>query len=176
MTDIIKISRQLSYILRHDNKGLNMSKDGYILVSDILDKLNISMEKLDYIVENNDKKRFGYNSDKSKIRALQGHTIKVDVGLKKTVPPHYLYAGTSQENYKKIIKSGGLDKMKRLYVHLTDNIETAKDVGKRHDRKKEPVVLKIDSLKMYFDGFIFYLSDNNVWLTDNVPFKYISKI
>ena len=109
---------------------------------------------------------------KKKVRATQGHSIKVDVQLKETRPPRILYHGTTQENYHKIIKSS-LSKMRRLHVHLSDEIDVAYDVGKRYSKYKEPIILEIDSAKMYADGYKFFLSDNGVWLIDEVPSKYI---
>ena len=169
----IKISKQITYLLRHNPKGLNMDKLGYVNVLDLLNKVEITQETLDYIVDTNDKKRLAYNDNKTKIRASQGHSIKgIDVELYKSNPPHILYHGTSKENYIKIKKSG-LSKMKRLYVHLTSDINIAYETGKRYSKKEEPIILKINAKLMSFDGFIFYLSENNVWLTDNVPNKYI---
>jgi putative RNA 2'-phosphotransferase len=140
-----------------------------------LKKVGISQEDLDYIVDTNDKKRLSYNSDKTKIRASQGHSIKVDVQLKNLKPPKSLYHGTSTYNYGLITKSGGLDKMKRLHVHLTDDIMVASSVGIRYSKMNKPIILEIDSDAMYADGYNFYLSENGVWLIDNVPLKYISK-
>jgi len=173
MNEFVKIRKKISYLLRHNPEDLLMDKNGYVDVQSLLNKLNITIDDLDYIVETNDKKRLAYNEDKSKIRALQGHSIKVDVGLKEVRPPRVLYQGTSPENYQKILKSTGLEKMNRLHVHLSDETETAYNVGKRHSKREKPVILEIDSAAMYADGFKFYLSENGVWLTDSVPLKYI---
>lgn len=176
MKDYIRVGKKISYLLRHNTEDLVMDQNGYVDVASLLKKVDINQQELDYIVDTNDKKRFVYNDDKTKIRASQGHTIKVDVGLKKQRPPRTLYHGTSLESYEKIKKSGGLDKMRRLHVHLTDNEDVAYSVGKRYSKYKDPVILEIDSAAMNIDGFKFYLSDNGVWLTDNVPLKYIKKI
>lgn len=150
-----------------------MDKYGYVNTLSLLNKLNITQEELDYIVDTNDKKRLSYNEDKSMIRASQGHSIKVDVQLKKSIPPRILYHGTSFESFEKIKKSGGLNKMKRLHVHLSEDKKVAYSVGKRYSKYKEPVILEINAAAMYADGYNFYKSDNGVWLTDNVPLKYI---
>lgn len=173
MKNYIQIGKKITYLLRHNPEDLVMDKNGYVSVSSLLAKVGISQSDLDYIVNTNDKKRLAYNSDKTKIRASQGHSISVDVELKKTRPPRVLYHGTSPDSFEKIKKSGGLDKMNRLHVHLTDNEKTAYSVGKRYSKYLEPVILKIDSAAMYADGFDFYQSENGVWLTDNVPLKYI---
>jgi putative RNA 2'-phosphotransferase len=176
MKDYIRIGKKISYLLRHNPEDLVMDNKGYVNVKSLLNKVGITQEDLDHIVDTNDKKRLAYNDDKTKIRASQGHTIKVDVGLKKQRPPRKLYHGTSLDSYEKIKKSCGLSKMKRLHVHLTDDKNVAYSVGKRYSKYKDPVMLEIDSAKMYADGFDFYLSDNGVWLVDNVPFEYVKKM
>ena len=172
MKNYIQIGKTITYLLRHNPEDLMMDKNGYVSVTSLLNKVDITQSELDHIVDTNDKKRLAYNSDKTKIRASQGHSINVDVQLKSTIPPRTLYHGTTQENYEKIIKSG-LSKMKRLHVHLTDDYDIAFSVGKRYSKYKEPIILKIDSASMYSDGYKFYKSENDVWLTDNVPAKYI---
>ena len=176
MNDILqKKSRKLSYLLRHEPEDLKIDKNGYVLVIDLLKKLNMSLQDLEEIVADNDKKRFSFNNSKDMLRASQGHSINVDVGLKSVRPPRILYHGTSPSSYEKIIKSKGLDKMGRLHVHLTDDKSIAFSVGKRYSKYKSPIILEIDSKAMNADGFKFYLSENGVWLTDNVPLKYIKK-
>ena len=173
MKDYINIGKQISYLLRHNPENLVMDKYGYVDVDSLLNKVGISQKDLDYIVDTNDKKRLAYDESHKKIRASQGHTIKVDVELKLERPPKILYHGTTVENYENI-KNVGLSKMKRLYIHLTDNKDVAHSVGKRYSKQKSPIILNIDAAAMYADNIKFYLSENNVWLTDNVPAKYIS--
>ena len=172
MKDYIQVGKKITYLLRHNPEDLVMDKNGYVSVSSLLNKVHITQQELDYIVDTNDKKRLAYNVDKTLIRASQGHSIEVDVQLRATRPPRSLYHGTSAESYEKIKKTG-LSKMNRLHVHLTDNKETAYKVGKRYSKDKQPIILEIDSAAMYTDGYKFYLSENGVWLTDNVPVKYI---
>jgi putative RNA 2'-phosphotransferase len=173
MKDYIQIGKHISYLLRHNPEDLMMDKHGYVDVNSLLSKVKITQKELDHIVDTNDKKRLAYNEDKTKIRASQGHSIKVDVELKSARPPKILYHGTSPESYK-IIQKTGLSKMNRLHVHLTDKEDVAYSVGKRYSKRNSPIILKIDSAAMYADGIKFYLSENNVWLTDNVPVKYIT--
>ena len=173
MKNYIQIGKKITYLLRHNPEDLIMDKKGYVSVVALLDKIGITQEDLDYIVDTNDKKRLAYNDDKTMLRASQGHSIKVDVQLKAVRPPRILYHGTSIDSYNKIKNSGGLDKMRRLHVHLSDDEKVAYSVGKRYSKYKEPIILKIDSAAMYTDGYKFYLSENGVWLTDNIPLKYI---
>jgi len=174
MKNYIQIGKKITYLLRHNPEDLLMDKNGYVETLSLLKKVGITQEELDYIVDTNDKKRLAYNNNsKSMIRASQGHSIKVNVELKATRPPRVLYHGTSPDNYEKIIHSKGLSKMNRLHVHLTDSFEIATNIGKRYSKRNKPIILEINSAAMNTDGFKFYLSANGVWLTDNVPLKYV---
>ena len=172
MKHLINKGKEISYLLRHNPEGLIMDSDGYVNVTDLLKKTQLTKDELDWIVENNDKKRFSYSSDDQKIRASQGHSIDIDIKFKETVPPVVLFHGTTPQVIGVIMKFG-LQKMQRHHVHMTDNIKTAEAVGKRYSKKLKPIVLEINCKAMYADGFKFYLSDNGVWLTDNVPPKYL---
>ena len=130
------------------------------------------MQILEKIVNDDDKNRYSFNGDKTMIRANQGHSIPVDVELKKLNPPDILYHGTG-EKYVESIKKQGLIRKNRLYVHLSDNIEIAEKVGKRHGK---PVIYEIDCKKMIEDGIEFFKSENNVWLVESVPVKYLKKL
>lgn len=171
-----KLSVFISLILRHRPEVINISLDkyGYANVDELIKGVNNSGKKLtreilEDIVKTDNKNRYSFNEDKTKIRANQGHSINVDVGLKMAIPPEILYHGTAEKSLDYILLDG-IKKMNRLYVHLSDNLETAKKVGSRHGK---PVVLIIDAKRMVEDGYNFYLSDNKVWLTDFVPKKYI---
>lgn len=165
-------SKFLSKILRHDpgSVGIVLSDKGWANVSDILKILKIKKTELDEIVETNDKKRFEFDQHQQRIRARQGHSIEVDVELQPFIPSGFLYHGTAHRFLGSIMDLG-LTKQSRNHVHLSDNLETATNVGKRHG---SPVVLKIDAVQMNNDGFTFYKSNNNVYLTDSVPIKYIT--
>lgn len=123
------------------------------------------------IVDENDKKRFSFNEDKTKIRANQGHSIKVDVELQEKIPPAKLFHGTLKKNSESIERDGLL-KMNRLYVHLSEDFETAEKVACR--RKGTPIIYEVKAEEMSRDGFIFYQSANGVWLVDKVPAKYLA--
>lgn len=175
--DYKRTSKFLSLVLRHkpEEIGITLDKNGWTRVSDLLDKLkshgvNINLTTLSDIVETNDKKRFEFDQYKTKIRASQGHsTSDVEIEYEKLTPPDVLYHGTSTDHLNKIMKSGGLSKMKRHHVHLSQNIDTAKSVGKRYGT---PVIIEIDAKAMHNDGYSFYKSANNVWLTDTVSCDY----
>lgn len=172
------ISKYLSLILRHNPQtiGIILDDNGWANVEELMIKCNkkgvrFSIEDLEEIVETNDKKRFAFNEDKTKIRASQGHSINIDLALHPAIPPTFLYHGTAQKNID-IILSDGIKKMNRQHVHLSTNKETATKVGARHGK---PVILTIMAEKMNEEGILFYQSENNVWLTDYIAPKYISK-
>lgn len=164
--------RQLSYLLRHDPKGLDMDGNGWVTVADLLKKINISMDELERIVSTNNKRRFSFNNDRTSIRANQGHSINVDIELKKRTPPKYLYHGTASRNIRKI-KKFGLSKMRRNHVHLSADHETAMDVAKRYCKNDVPYIFMIDTTQMMLDGINFFLSENGVWLVDHVDPKFL---
>lgn len=172
-----KISKFLSYILRHHPEliDLNLDEKGWANVNEIIaksanDNQGFTFEELNEIVETNDKKRFVFNEDKTRIRANQGHSIGIDLNLKPQQPPELLYHGSAQANVDSILKNG-IEKRSRQHVHLSLDIETATKVGMRHGK---PIILTISTGKMFEDGILFYLSENNVWLTDFVNPCYIT--
>lgn len=179
MGKLDKLSVFISLVLRHkpDAAGIILDEHGWANVKELLDGINdtgrkIDMEILEEIVKTDNKQRYSFNEDKTLIRANQGHSIPVDVELKKQEPPEFLYHGTADRFIKAIMKEG-LKPMSRLYVHLSKDIETANKVGKRHGK---PVILKVHSGQMYKDGIMFYLSENGVWLTKNVDVKYLEQM
>jgi putative RNA 2'-phosphotransferase len=170
-------SKFLSLILRHapEKIELQLDENGWANVDELITQCNkfqkkINLELLNYVVETNDKKRFAFNEDKTMIRASQGHSIKVDLDIEAVIPPDFLYHGTI-EKFLEPIKNEGLKRMSRQHVHLSQEKETAIKVG---SRRGKPIILIVNTKKMQEDGFKFYLSENKVWLTDQVPPKYIA--
>lgn len=168
-------SREISYLLRHKPENLEMDNQGWVPVDQLLDKLNISMEELEYIVAHNDKKRFGFNPQKDKIRAHQGHSkdLNLNITFKEVQFPSTYYHGTVFLNLQSILKTG-LHSKRRAYVHLSKDINTAVNVGNRHLRQGDTViVLEIDGNQMKRDGYKIMESENGVILVEEVPPKYI---
>ena len=168
------MGKQLSFLLRHDSEAFSnglIDKHGWRKVSELVKDHKYTKDLLDDIVKTNNKQRYEYNEDETLIRARQGHSINVDVNLSEITPPDILYHGTATRFLDSILEKG-IVKGNRLHVHLSKDEETATSVGARHGR---PYVLRIDAKKMYEDGIKFYLSNNNVWLTDYVDVKYIIK-
>lgn len=168
-------SKYISLILRHKPEviGINIDEHGWANVSELIEGVGrthpLNMEVLEDIVATDEKQRYSFNEDKSLIRANQGHSIPVDVELEQVTPPEILWHGTG-EKYVESIKQAGLMPKSRLYVHLSQEYDTAVNVGKRHGK---PVVFKVRAKEMAQDGYLFYRSVNGVWLTKEVPVKYL---
>lgn len=170
------ISKLLSLVLRHKPEalGIQLDEQGWTDVNTLLDKMKakgmqVDFDKLEEVVITNDKQRFSFNDELTKIRANQGHSVDVDLQLKPVEPLEKLFHGTV-EKFLPEIKQTGLKKMSRQHVHLSKDLETAVKVG---SRRGKPYILTVDSAQMHRDGFPFYLSVNGVWLCDEVPAKYI---
>jgi len=174
--EIVTVSKFMSLVLRHrpEKIGITLDQNGWADTDALISGMNqagrrVTLQDLKEIVDTNDKQRFKFNDNYSKIRANQGHSISVDLELKEISPPETLYHGTAS-CFVKAIKEEGLKPKGRQHVHLSVDVETAVNVGSRHGKA---VVLTIYSHRMYEDGYKFYLSENNVWLTSAVPTEYI---
>ena len=171
----IKLGRFLSLVLRHDPSaaGITLDGHGWADVKELLAGVSrtgrkIDMDTLERIVRENNKQRYSFNEDHTRIRANQGHSLSVDVELREETPPQYLYHGTATRFFPAIQREG-IRKMSRQYVHLSGDFQTAMAVGRRHG---SPVVITVDAQAMARDGVGFYRSENGVWLCGHVEPKY----
>lgn len=169
-------SKFLSRVLRHEPELIDLQIDaqGWVWIDELLRRLKkagrgLSRDRLLEIVETNDKQRFTISPDGRRLRAAQGHSIDVDLGLIAVRPPETLYHGTAAQSLDAIFESG-LIPARRRQVHLSPDPETATRVGRRHGK---PVVLRVDAGRMHADGCTFFKADNGVWLTDVVPTEYL---
>jgi putative RNA 2'-phosphotransferase len=174
MSNLTQQSKFLSLILRHDPSkiGITLDQNGWANVQDLIFKMPINLETLKKIVSIDSKQRYSFSEDGSKIRANQGHSIDVDIQLKPIQPPAILYHGTAKKFVPDIMKYG-LKPMSRQYVHLSDNYDTALQVGARHG---DPTVLSIDTGIAHTNNIEFYISENNIWLSKFIDPKYINEI
>ncbi|MFC9329918.1 RNA 2'-phosphotransferase [Kitasatospora sp. NPDC057015] len=174
----VRTSKMLSRILRHDpaSVGIALDEAGWVRVDELLAALarhhrRLSRADLEHVVETNNKRRFAFSADGGSIRASQGHSVEVDLGLAAAVPPAVLYHGTATRSLDAIFRDGLLP-MSRRDVHLSADTETAVRVGSRHGR---PAVLVVDAAAMAAAGHEFRVSANGVWLTDAVAPRYLSR-
>ncbi len=170
----VKVSKYLSRHLRHQPAriGLTLDPAGWVDIDTLITAaaehgFRLTREELDRVVATNDKRRF--TVDGTRIRANQGHTVAVDLGLPPATPPPYLYHGTHPRALESI-RATGLKPMDRHAVHLSPDRDTATRVGARRGR---PVVLVVDAGAMHRDGHVFHVSANGVWLTAAVPPRYL---
>jgi putative RNA 2'-phosphotransferase len=173
---LIRTSKFLSLVLRHRPEaiGLSLDEHGWADIDELLDAAkqsgkSLTRELIYRVVRENDKKRFALSDDGTRIRANQGHSVEVDLGLQPVQPPDVLYHGTVKRFLASIMQTG-LSSGSRQHVHLSPDTKTAAKVGQR---RGAPVILTIRSGDMHCAGFAFYLSANGVWLTDQVPVEYI---
>lgn len=170
-----ELSKYISLILRHKPQviGIELDEHGWADVQELIAGINkthnIDFDLLGKIVREDEKQRYSFNYDKTLIRANQGHSIQVDVELKKEIPPEILWHGTGEKYVDSILMEGLIPKS-RLYVHLSSDYDTAIKVGSRHGK---PVVFKVFAGKMTEAGYEFYKSENGVWMAEYVPKEYI---
>ena len=174
-------SKFLSLVLRHkpEEIGLQLDPAGWADVDELIRLANAHANGLSFdrplveaIVASSDKKRFALSPDGQRIRANQGHSVEIALGLPPSVPPDVLYHGTATRFLESIYASG-LHAGSRQHVHLSASPEVARQVGSRHGK---PVVLVVDAKKMAAAGSVFYIADYAVWLTVSVPAIYLSEL
>ncbi len=174
-----KHSKLLSLILRHKPQTIGIALDsaGWADVDELLALLpragvSMNRDQLRHIVESNDKQRFVFSDDGQRIRANQGHSLSVDLGLEPIEPPAVLFHGTARKSLESILREG-LKRGQRQHVHLHTDRALAETVGRRHG---QPVLLRVAAGQMWADGHAFFRSDNRVWLTEAVPVRYLSEV
>lgn len=173
---LIRASKWMSLVLRHDPAtfGVVLDDAGWTPVDDLLAaaaraRVPLNAALLRRVVEENDKRRFALSDDGARIRASQGHSVAVDLGLEPVEPPAVLFHGTATR-FLDSIRRDGLVPGSRRHVHLSADAETATAVGARHGR---PAILRVSAARMHADGHRFFLSANGVWLAGAIPAAYL---
>ena len=174
------LSKEISYALRHApwEYELEMEEEGWVSLEQLLEALrreekwkDVCQADLQKIIEISEKKRFEIKE--GRIRAFYGHSIPMKIAKEEMMPPDILYHGTARRFLESIQKDGLLSQS-RQYVHMSQDVETAEAVGKRHDAK--PCILVINAKKAWEDGVKFYIGNEKVWLADAIPGKYIEQM
>ncbi len=175
--NLVRTSKFLSLVLRHRPEaiGLELDEAGWAEVPELIrlareQGRELTEPLIREVVETNDKRRFSLSADGSRIRARQGHSLRVDLGLEPVAPPEVLFHGTAKHFLDSILRRGLL-KGERHHVHLSPDEGTARAVGQRHG---QPIVLRIEAGRMHAESHAFFVSENGVWLTDHVPVEYFS--
>jgi putative RNA 2'-phosphotransferase len=172
--NLVRVSKFLSRHLRHKpgDIGLTLDAGGWVDVDELLAACSrrgivLTRADLEHVVASSDKQRFALEGNR--IRANQGHTVEVDLGLGVRRPPEVLYHGTVAASLG-VIRAEGLKPMGRHDVHLSSDVDTAKRVG---SRRGKPVVLTVQAEAMHQAGYEFRVSDNGVWLVAEVPPRFL---
>lgn len=176
---LVRFSKMISYALRHDPArfGLTLADDGSVPLNDLINGLNrnsryhCTRKDINAVIAMPGKKRFALENER--IRAYYGHTIEKEIQKEEAMPPAVLYHATTHKALP-LIQKEGLKPMNRQHVHLASTKETALTNGRR--REPYPPLLQINAKKAYEDGIVFYLGNEDIWLSDPIPAKYISII
>lgn len=188
----LKLSKELSYALRHkpEEYGLTPDELGWVSVSDLIEALHkrkwsvnvgtgtlggagieVDWNVLKHIVDTDEKGR--YEIERNRIRAVYGHSFLKPIEQTEEEPPEFLYHGTGEKTRSAILKEG-IKKMNRQYVHLSEDTETAISVGRRHD--KQAVLFEVSARHAFIEGIKFYKAPNGIWLSQDIPPKFIKAI
>ncbi len=170
------LSKFMSLVLRHEPEliGITLDHAGWVAIDELIARANsagkpFSHDMLREIVVTSDKQRFAISEDGLRIRANQGHSIGVELGLDPVAPPDVLLHGTAHRFLPGILRDG-LVKGARHHVHLTTSRDIARAVGQRYGKF---TLLSVAAARMQVQGHVFYCTDNGVWLTDAVPAEYL---
>ena len=177
INQLTKTSRFLCLVLRHKPSAANVVIDtnGWTKTSTLLKNMKntkneLSVEELNQLIKDDDKGRYSTKGHGQYIRCNQGHYLPyVDIKFDLFTPESDVYHGTNPDLIDIIMKEG-LTPQSRNYVHLSKDLETARTVGKRHSKKKEPVIFVINK-----DADVtLYITENNVLQSRYVPPEFIS--
>ncbi|WP_376793516.1 RNA 2'-phosphotransferase [Thermogemmatispora sp.] len=176
--DYLSLSRTVAHALRHQpaRYGLQLDEEGWVSVEELLHALrqrraswrHLREEDLEIMMASAEKQRYELRA--GKIRALYGHSLPGRLPKPEATPPEILYHGTSPEALP-TIRRQGLKPMRRQYVHLSADLATASQVGKRHTN--QPVVLVVRAREANEHGVRFYRGNDQVWLADAIPPAFI---
>ncbi|KAI8892271.1 phosphotransferase KptA/Tpt1 [Globomyces pollinis-pini] len=188
--DRVRLSKLLSYILRHNaaKEGIPINEDGFVLVTDLLQHQkfkNATLDDIQQVVANCQKSRFLLKQNDTGeyvIRANQGHSMKeIKVELEVIQSPEEIPTvihGTYLKPWS-TIRNLGLSRMKRQHIHFA--------VGKFGEegvtsgmRATCNVFIFINAETAMKAGIQFYRSENNVILSDGIdgiiPTEYFLKV
>lgn len=178
--DYVALSKDVSYALRHApwEYELEMDEEGWVGLAQLVDALrleekwrDVEEEDLGKMLRESEKKRFEITD--GRIRAYYGHSFPMRIRREAKRPPDVLYHGTARR-FLESIRTKGLLPNGRQYVHLSEDVETARSVGRRHDAK--PCILVVDAKKAWGMGVAFYEGNEKVWLADRIPYDFIDTL
>lgn len=175
----VTVSKFLAKHLRHAPQAIGLRLDGggwagvdELLAASARAGFPITREELDAAVRAPGKRRYAFDPTGTRVRAVQGHSVDVDLGYPPSVPPAVLYHGTHPGAIE-VILAGGLAPMGRRHVHLSADIPTARQVGARRGR---PVIVAVDAAALHAAGQLFHRAENGVWLTGAVGPEHLRRV
>lgn len=174
-----QLSRALSHMLRHrpDLYGITLDKAGWAPVESVIAALarhkphwrDLSPDEIDAMMAAAEKQRFEVKD--ARIRARYGHSVDGRISHRPARPPVLLYHGTTREALASIRKNG-LRPMRRQFVHLSPDTETAMKVARR--RTADPVIIEIDAESAHRSGVLFHNAGDRTWLVEMVDPIYLT--
>ena len=179
--ELSSLSRIIAGALRHfpDKLGLIMDGKGWVDIDELIEAIGTNRSGFNWLRIHHIKalvstdERGRYQIDGGMIRATYGHSIDVNLDDLPLSDLDSLYYPVTEEEADMIIE-GGLHPIDRKNVHLSGSIEKAIEAGRV--RTEIPLILKIDSAKARNDGVLIYHAGKDVYITDGIDAKYISKI
>jgi putative RNA 2'-phosphotransferase len=176
----VELSKAMAHALRHDPEryGIELDREGWVAVEDLLAGLRrasrrwreLTRADVEEMVSRSAKRRFELDGDR--VRALYGHSVRVRIAGEPRLPPPVLYHGTTPAAAATILAEG-LRPMRRQYVHLSVDVNTAVEVGQR--RTRTPVVLRIAAREAARAGTSFWPGTQAVWLVERVEARFVTR-
>jgi putative RNA 2'-phosphotransferase len=176
-----RLSRLVSHALRHEPwlYELELDDEGWVSIEALLVAIHeqgpqwsqVDRDELTEMIASSAKRR--HEIDGERIRALYGHSVPGRVVKIEADPPAQLFHGTSPRAWA-AIQHTGLRPMDRQYVHLSTDIATAEQVGRR--KSTTPVILAVEAGRAQAAGNRFWRGNELVWLADYVPSSFIAVI
>jgi putative RNA 2'-phosphotransferase len=175
--DLKALSKQLSWILRHEAERLDLAIDpeGYVRLDAVLDVIRrdhprVTEADIRAVVEEVEQRKQRFSIAGEWIRANYGHSLAMRIAQEAAVPPDKLFHGTTVAALEAILREG-LRPMQRQYVHLTPDAELARSVGSRHGK---PCLVQVDARHAHAAGVVFYRANRSFWLAEQIPAAFLS--
>lgn len=176
--NLTQLSKFLALILRHTARehGISIDSEGFTDIETVWTVISnkfgkrYTIDDLYEVVAGDQYGKKRYEIVDTRIRAMFGHSDVGEISYPVTVPPKFLYHGTSIEAIQSI-KTSGLMSQNRQYVHLTTNFDNATRVANRHS--KEIIVLEVSAKDAYENGVVFHQPEAEHFLCKAVPSRFI---
>ncbi|MGQ9587817.1 MAG: RNA 2'-phosphotransferase, partial [Thermoplasmata archaeon] len=179
--ELDRLSRTMAGVLRHfpERFDLQMDRQGFVDLRAFVSALQRKQRRYHWlrphhviaVIETDNKGRYEYRD--GKIRATYAHSFEVELDLPTGGTPDKLYYPTTQEEVDIVLETG-LKPSDRKMVHLSRGIGDAVNAGRV--RTELPVILEVDARTATNDGLVIQKAGRTVYLTNEVPPKYLTRI